>query len=396
MISRDVLVDVIEYWEEEISRAKVIQRDILDDIKKTMNMEEITVITGIRRSGKTYILYGLFKQHGGLYINFEDERLIDFSTEDFERIVSIAEERGTNILYFDEVQEVKGWEKFAHRAHRRFKIFVTGSNSKLLSSDYAQLLTGRTKTFVITPLTYKEFLRFRNLCANRKSLLEYMQTGGFPRIVLTGDLSLAREYFERIIYRDIIPRSDIRYPESLKDIALYLLSNVGKEFSYRSLSRITGIKHEVTLRNYVSLLRNAFLINIIPRYSPSIKKQESYGKKVYAMDPSFITLGKRISEDHGRILENIVFNHLSKRYKDIYYLKNEREADFIICESLKPRKVVNVVFDVKSDETLKREIASLRYYGKKYQVETELISLFPVSVPPEIKHRLAHHYLKEF
>jgi len=163
MTSRDVLEDVIDGWRESIEGERVIHRDITDDIERSVEMEEITVIKGVRRAGKTFILYELFQRHGGIYLNFEDERLYDFTHRDFEKVADIARERGERFLYLDEVQEVEGWEKFAHRAHRRFKIFVTGSNSRLLSSDYASALVGRTKSFTVYPLSYAEFLRFRNL-----------------------------------------------------------------------------------------------------------------------------------------------------------------------------------------------------------------------------------------
>ncbi len=396
MISRDVLVDVIEYWRGEVKEANIIQRDIEEDIEKTLKMEEITVITGVRRAGKTYILFDMLRRHGGIYINFEDERLLGFDAGDFEKILDIMKERKERILYLDEVQEIEGWEKFAHRAHRRIKIFVTGSNSRLLTSDYARALVGRTKTHRVYPLSYREFLRFARMTPDRESLLRYLKTGGFPRIVLTGDLSLSKEYLERIIYRDIIPRSNINHPEVLKDLALYLLSNVGKEFSYRSLSSITGLKHEVTLRNYVSLLRNAFLLDVLPRYSPSIRKQESYGKKAYAIDASFINLGRRVSEDYGRILENVVFLHLKRRYGDIFYLKNQKEVDFLICQGLKPEEIINVMFEAVNRETLKRELSSLLYYKSKYNVPAKLVSIYPVSDHKEIENRLAHRYLMEF
>jgi hypothetical protein len=392
MTSRDVLEDVIDGWRESIEGERVIHRDITDDIERSVEMEEITVIKGVRRAGKTFILYELFQRHGGIYLNFEDERLYDFTHRDFEKVADIARERGERFLYLDEVQEVEGWEKFAHRAHRRFKIFVTGSNSRLLSSDYASALVGRTKSFTVYPLSYAEFLRFRNLELSRESFMEYLHTGGFPRVVLTGDISLVREYFERIIYRDIISRARISYPEALKAIALYLLSNVGKEFSYRSLKGITGIRHVNTLKEYVGMLRDAFLLEVVSRYSPSLKVQASYSKKAYAVDPAFISLGMRGSEDLGRRLENAVDLHL-RRTHDVHFMKNAREVDFVACEGLRPVKLINVVYEAEDEETLKREVTSLLHFGEKYGLPMELVSVYPVSVPEGITNRLAHRYL---
>ncbi len=385
--------DIVEGYAEDIEKEKVIHRDITDDIEKTLDNEEVTVIKGVRRSGKTFTLFELNKKHGGVYINFEDERLYDFSLEDFERVMDILKSRKEKHLYLDEVQEVDAWEKFAHRAHRKVKIFVTGSNSKLLASEFSKTLVGRTKSFSMYPLSYPEFLRFKKLKPERNSLMDYMKLGGFPRIVLTGDLSLSREYLDRIIFRDILGKEKLMYPEALKTLALYLLSNIGKEFSYRSLKAITKIKHESTIKEYIGLLKEAFLLDVINRYNPSLKVQESYGKKVYAIDPSFISLGKRTSEDHGRILENVVYLHLKRRFEDVFIGKNEKEVDFILCDGLKPLKCVSVSYDATDKGTLDREISSLKHYQEKLGIPCELISMYPASLPGNIKLRLAHRHL---
>jgi predicted AAA+ superfamily ATPase len=189
MVSKDVLEDVIDEWTEEITNENVIHRDISEDIQKTLSYEEVAVIKGVRRSGKTFTLYELFQKHGGVYINFEDDRLYDFTMEDFEKIMDIIKKNNHKTLYLDEVQEVSGWEKFAHRTHRKIKILVTGSNSRLLSSEFSKSLVGRTKSYSIYPLSYSEFLRFKKLRRSKNSLSDYMRIGGFPRIVLTDDTS---------------------------------------------------------------------------------------------------------------------------------------------------------------------------------------------------------------
>jgi predicted AAA+ superfamily ATPase len=393
MVSKDVIVDVIEEWSEEITNEKVIHRDVTDSIEKTLNYEEVTIIKGVRRSGKTFTLYELVQKHGGIYINFEDDRLYDFTIEDFEKIMDIIKQNKQNTLYFDEVQEVSGWEKFAHRSHRKIKILVTGSNSKLLSSEFSKSLVGRTKSYSIYPLSYSEFLRFKKLKRSRNSLSDYMRIGGFPRIVLTDDMSLAGEYFERIIYKDILGREKVMYPEAMKTLAMYLLSNIGKEFSYRSLKSVCGIKHENTIKDYIGMLKDSFMIHVINRYHPSLKVQESYGKKTYAIDPSFIHLGKRGSPDIGRILENMVFLHLLRRRHDLYFGKNKKEVDFIICEGLKPQRILNVTYEADKKETKERELASLLHFQKEIGIDGEIVSMYPFKVPNNIELHLAHRFL---
>ncbi len=394
MTSKDVIQDVVDDWGGVIQKENVIHRDLADSLAKSIFMEEVTVLTGVRRSGKTFMLYELLKKNGGTYINFEDERLFDFTVHDFEKLFDIANLNTNKILYLDEVQEVIGWEKFAHRVHRRIKLFVTGSNSLLLSSDYSKGLVGRIKSFASYPLTYSEFLRFKKVTNKRESFLEYMKTGGFPRIVLSADTGLAREYLDRIIYRDIVAKNDIRNPEAIRMIANYLLSNVGKEFSFRSLKQISGLHHETTIREYVTHLHNAFLLDTIKAYSGSLKKQESYAKKVYAVDPAFIALGKRREADFGRILENIIFNHLHL-LGDIFFVKNAHEVDFLLCNGLKPIKAINSAFEAVEESTISREIKGLLKVMKKFNIPAELVSVYPIKdLPEDIENRLAHQYLK--
>jgi hypothetical protein len=392
MIAKEVLEDIVESWRDDIMKEKVIQRDAMPRIEASLGNEEVSVIKGVRRAGKTFILYHLMQKHGGTYLNFEDERLHGFDMADFDKILDMVDEP---ILYLDELQHVHGWEKFAHRVHRKVKLFVTGSNSKLLSSDYATSLVGRTKGFDIYPLSFGEYLRFTGKRKDRRSFLSYMETGGFPRVVITGDVSLASEYLDRIIYRDIIGKENIKSPEALRALARYILSNVGKEFSYRTLKSVSGLGHENTVRDYLGLLREAYLIDMINRYDPSLKVQESYGKKAYAMDPAFISLGKRMGTDIGRVLENTVFLHLKRNGHDIYYGKNGKEADFIICDGLKPVKILNVCFEAREEGTLHREIESLNYFREKLNVQSELISVYPCTVPEDIQFHLAHRYMGE-
>ena len=393
MTSKDVIQDVVEYWAEEIRSETVHRRNLTPMLVESMGREEVTVVQGVRRSGKTFMLYGLLREHGGTYVNFEDERLIGFTVEDMDKLYDIVMEGDQKVLYLDEVQEVPGWEKFAHRVHRRMKVFVTGSNSRLLASDFSKGLVGRTKSFRSHPLLFNEFLEFTGARNSRKAFLEYMKTGGFPRIVLTGDLGLAGEYLDRIVYRDIVGRNDIRHPGALRTIASFLLSNVGKEFSYRTLREVSGLGHESTVRDYVAHLESGFLLGVINAYSGSLKKQATYGKKVYAVDPAFITLGKRWDDDEGRVLENVVYNHLVGK-GDLYYLKENGETDFLVCEGLRPLRAVGVTFEAPEVATVHREARALTAATSRFNVPAELVSVYPVNGMPEgIENRLAHRYL---
>jgi len=396
MTSRDVLIDVIEYWDDMIKNEKIQTRDIFEEVARSADMEEVTVVKGVRRAGKTFILYWLKETYGGVYLNFEDERLKDMTVGDLDKVMDVLNGRGSKFLFLDEVQALPGWEKFAHRTLRKTKIFVTGSNSKLLTSSYSKALTGRTKSFDVYPLSYPEFLRFKDLSQTTSSLLEYLNTGGFPRIVITQDMELAREYFDRIIYRDVASNSGITDVDALRSIALYLLSNVGKEFSFRSLRSISGLKHEETIKKYIHALKDAYLLDTLSRFHPSLTVQETYGKKVYGIDPAFITLGKRKDSDLGRVLENVVYLHLKRNEPDLFYARNSHELDFLVCKGLDPVKGVSVCLEASDPITSKREISQLEYFKKRLDIPIEVISLDPISVPEGIEQRSAHRYLSEF
>ena len=393
MVSQSSIQEVIDSWQEKIMKEHVIERDLSKALADSLNLEEVTVLTGIRRSGKTFMMFGLMQKFGGSYINFEDDRLNGFQSEDFDKLMDIMIQRGQRILYLDEVQEAPGWEKFAHRAHRNLKLVVTGSNSSLLSSDFSSALTGRTKTFVSKPLNYQEFLRFRQKKPDKASLLEYMRLGGFPRIVLTGETSLAREYLDRIIFYDVLRTASLKNSKALMDLAIYLLSNIGKEFSYRSLKDITGLKHDETVKDYLDALEKAFLFTLIRRYSGSLRKQHTYPKKVYAIDPALIVLGKRLDDDRGLVLENIIFNHLLGRW-DVYYCKNGEDIDFLLCQGTRPKEAMNVTFEVINKEGLERETRSLLKFAKDHDIKARLVSVYPVKdLPDSIEGDLAHQFL---
>jgi predicted AAA+ superfamily ATPase len=393
MTTRDVIEDVISYWDDQIEGEKIEKREIFHPVAASSQQEEITVIKGVRRAGKTFILYWLKKIQGGVYVNFEDERLSDMTLSDLDKILDVASARGSRFLYLDEVQALQGWEKFAHRTIRKAKIFVTGSNSKLLTSEYSKALTGRTKSFTVYPLSFKEFLEFKGVVPSQSTVIDYLRTGGFPRIVMTGDISLAREYFDRIIYRDVAATGGITDVDALRAVAMYLLSNVGKEFSYRSLISVSGLRHESTIKNYVGALKDAYLLDILQRYHPSLRVQQTHGKKVYSVDPAFIALGKRMDQDLGRILENVVYLHLKRSVSDLYYARNTHELDFLACQGLKPMKGVSVCLEAPDPPTLKREISQMEYFRTRMGIPIELVSLDPIPVPDPIDQRLAHRYL---
>ncbi len=355
--------EIIEEQNEEALKSKLVEREVEKDIGKWMKGEEVIVLTGVRRVGKTSIMFNLLKKYGGVYVNFEDERFFDFSLKDFEKLERIT--KGN--IYLDEIQNIKGWERFVRRIHKKRKVVVSGSNASLLESDFASSLTGRTITFRVYPLSYREFLNFKSLKVGRSSFIKYLELGGFPAVVLKEEKRLLKEYFSAILYRDIKGLN-----ERIERLAFYFLSNVGKPFSYRSLRDFLGVKHEETVRRYVKTLEKAFLINVIHKYDLSLKKRESYEKKVYAVDHGLASLFPRI-KDIGRLLENSLLINLLAKGRDVYFYKNKGEVDFLVCEGLRVKAALNICYEV-NDSNLNREIKPLKEWEKK--VPSKLLYLY--------------------
>lgn len=378
MISLSYLESVIEEQTQNLRNATLYPRKVLSDVLRSIGMEEITVLIGPRRAGKTSIMgLVLQKYKNAMYINFEDERLYDFGIEDFERIISIAKKNKVKVLLLDEIQSVKAWEKFAHRVHKNIKLIISGSNSSLLQTEFSKALTGRTLTIRVFPLTFEEFLMFTRKKPTPESLMEYIEYGGFPRVVLSKDKTLLHEYFNAIIYRDVIGRGEVKQPEALKEVAIYLLSNIGKEFSYRVIGRTFGI-NEKTVKEYIGLLEQSFLLFTIRRFDYSLKTQEKFNKKVYAVDTGIASIAPRV-EDKGRLFENMLFNHLQRIWKGgIYFYKNKREVDFLLTVGLKPLYAINSMYEATDTDTVLREEEGLKEVKKRLKTNGTLVSFLSV------------------
>ena len=386
MVSREVIQETVADYQKEIEQATIYPRSIFAQVEKTLQSEEVTVLTGIRRCGKTCLTYELLKKYPGVYINFENEKLINFSIDDFDKLFSLAIEQNKKILVLDEIQNIKGWEKFAARIHKKIKVFALGSNSSLLSSEFSSTLTGRTITIHVTPVSFGEFLEFKKLAPDnptekRAYLEKYLILGGFPRIVLSENNELISEYFNRIIYRDVIPRFGVQKPESLNRLALYLMSNNARPFSYRKLKEYCDLSHETTVKEYIYYLEQAYLLSTLNCFDPSLKRQELRPKKTYMTDTAFKHLGQTSDQEKGIMLENAVYLELNRKLKfeeKLYYYKNGVEVDFVLCEGLKPTTCYNVAYELETKETFDREVQGLlKIRGKLKTKDHYLISLYP-------------------
>ena len=343
----------------------------------------IKVIMGPRRAGKSIFAIQMLKCVDFSYVNFDDERLAD--TDDFDELLkSVVEVYGeTEYLLFDEIQNVKGWELFVNRLHRRGKnLVVTGSNSKLLSRELASHLTGRYIPFQVLPFSFPEFLLARKFdlddtleLKERQGLLlrnlsDYLSTGGYPEIV-TGNLN-GKHYlvtlFDSILFKDIVKRYNIRYAKKLYDLGRYLITSHSSLFSYNKLKNLLEIRSVHTVENYLEYLKEAYLIFNLDRFSNKTKESLKSPRKAYAYDLGIINSIKfKISPDIGRLLENLVAIELLRREKEFYYYKTRdvKEVDFVIKEGLAIAQLVQVCYEISDKTTRNREINSLIKVAKE-------------------------------
>jgi len=372
------------------SRKDLIHRDI--ELEKYIATSQVVIISGIRRCGKSSLLF-LIKEKMNLkeseycYFNFDDERIIaDISI--LENIYNLhIEVYGKEpVLFLDEIQNINNWEKFVNRMYEQgIKIFVTGSNAKLLSSEISTSLTGRNKLIELYPFSFSEYLRFignnydlNRITAKSKSLLlkdfnNYFETGGFPLVVKENDTELINAYFQDILYRDIISRYRLTQVNEIKQIGLYFASNIGKLFSYSTLQEISGVKSLSSIKDYLYYYEQSYLYFYLKKFDYSVKKQIMNSKKVYTIDPAFAhRLGFNFSENKGRILENIVYLELLRRGKEVYYHSGKKECDFVIKEGLDIVEAIQVAYQVNVNNC-EREYQGLHEAMTIYNLKEGLV-----------------------
>ncbi|MCB1107037.1 MAG: ATP-binding protein [Chlamydiia bacterium] len=202
----------------------------------------------------------------------------------------------------------------------------------------------------------------------------YLKNGGIPEYVKFEKTEYLKDLIEGILYRDIIVRYKIKNEKPLREMAYYLASNIGKEFSYTKLGQVVGISSPHTIANYCNYLEQCYLYFFVSRYSHSLKKQIQYNKKCYMIDPALIYIaGFRVSEDRGRLLENIVFLHLRMKGKEIYFHKDKKECDFIIREGNQVIQAIQVATSLSDEKVKHREIDGLIEAMSAYHLKEGLI-----------------------
>ena len=389
-----ILKDQRGELEEGLKKKRIIEREAEKYFNPLLNSKLIKIVSGIRRCGKSVLVYLLLKDKNFAYMNFDDERVLDINTDQI--LSSFYEIYGDklNFIFLDEIQNLDRWELFINRLHRTgFNVFITGSNSKLLSKELATHLTGRHVTMELFPLSFREYLKARQVDEDKETtkgqgilkneLKKYLEDGGFPEIVIEKENPgvYLRELYRKIVERDIISRYDISYKKTFREIAMSLISNPAKNISYNKLKNQFHLGSEHTVKNYISYLEEAYIIFLMNRFSYKPVEVEKSEKKVYAIDTGLINnLSIKFSENYGSIYENAVAIELLRlksfnKNLEFYYWKNSlhEEVDFVIKEGLKVKQLIQVCYDIKNNDTKEREVRALLKASKEVKCENLFI-----------------------
>ena len=380
-------------------------------IERELNVRDsgkIKTIIGPRRAGKTFFLYQKMREmlkkgvnkENLVYLNFEDPRLIDFDFKEIREIIKlqwqIFPSDGKLHVFIDEPQEIKRWDIAVRALHDEgFDIYISGSNSKLLSKEIATSLRGRTLSYMLLPFSFKEFLKLRRLAdfkifsskekANLMNLLdEYIEFGGFPEIILEKDKEnknkIIQEYFNLIVYRDIVERYKIKNTELIRWLIKSLINSYSREFSINKLYLILKSKgmrlSKNSLYSYASMLQDSMFAFFLSKFDYSARKKEFSINKAYINDVGFSKILES-SKDLGKRMENVVFLELERRRKtfvELYYWKNvlQEEVDFVVKER-KIKQLIQVCYDVDDYDTKKREMRSMLKASKELKCNNLLV-----------------------
>lgn len=390
-----------------------LQNMVIREVRFPDAPNKIKVAIGMRRAGKTYLVY----QHilrllndniplsRILYINFEDDRLLPLGRQKMANLIeafySLYPENHDQKCYFflDEIQNVEDWSIVVRRFHdsKNVDIYLTGSSAKLLSKEIATSLRGRSLATEVFPFSFQEFIKAKNITIDQslfdkktqdyltKLFHQYLSEGGFPEVTAYDQDIRQRtlqEYIDIALYRDIIERHNIKNPSLIKYMILSLIHNVSNPFSINKFYNDLKTKGYKTgkdiLYDYADYIEDSYLAFFVPFYDKSLRKIQANPKKVYAIDPGIVRASTLDYEgDLGKLFENVIYLDLKRRgYQVHYYLTSDRyEIDFVVTFPRGEKKLFQVVWNIENDETFAREKRALKNGMKELGIDGKLITL---------------------
>lgn len=415
MANENVILQVLAEQKEEVKTYQT-QKWVTRKEEQLFELDSTLaqVVIGVRRCGKSTICHKVLQEHGVnyAYVNLDDDRLADLQTEDLNTVLScVYQLYGTDVhyLFLDEIQNVDGWYLFVNRLLRTgLHIFVTGSNAKLLSGELATHLTGRCNEIRLFPFSFAEYCAFHNVdtqgittkaVAERKAaFMNYINDGGFPEIqTLRNKRGYVESLLEAVLQKDIQKRFKVRNVEVLRRIAHHLLNNSCQEINYDELSKVFEMSDK-TIQKYVSYLQQAFVIQILTKYS--YKSMERLrGSKSYIVDPGFQNNRENsfAAENLGWRLENVIYIELIRRcsndFLDVYYYKpgpKDKEVDFVVCDKNRAKELIQVAYDIDSPKAYKRETSALITASNSLGCDNLVLIAFADTRDVEVEGKTIH------
>ena len=400
------LVEWNPWWENKnlLTNLTGKPRPAYNILVNSIKIKEITIITGVRRAGKSTLMYqmieNLFAKNIDpkqiLFVNLEDKTLSKDSLED----IYLTYRKDINpdkraYIFLDEIHKREGWESWVRKKYdlkTNDKFIISGSCSYLLKKEYSTLLTGRNLTFEVFPSSFDEFLLFKKVIINKKdikkgiilektknsilkNLNEYLNIGGFPEIEFKQkdyQMKILKQYFDDILFKDIIDRFNLN-SQKTEDLALFFITNVTSLVSLRNIRNSLNLSYD-TIKEYMSHFKDAFLFFTLDYFSYSLKEQKTMASKVYCVDSGLRNaVSFKFSRDLGKLAENLVFVELKRRENEFYYWKNPKEeVDFVIKEKNNSLTAINVSY---TDEIDDRETRGLLNFNKQFEKCKKLILL---------------------
>jgi hypothetical protein len=370
---------------------------VLRELKITHLSKKASVIIGVRRCGKTTLINqiatNLLSQRispkNFLYVNFFDERLSFLKTVGLNMVLEAyfsiyPEKKNQEKIYcfFDEIQIIPEWEKFIDRILRteNCEVFLTGSSANLLSKEIATEMRGRSLSWELFPFSFREFLLVKNISfelpLNTKDRLtiqkvfdEFFEKGGFPEVVDVDEhirVKIHQEYFNSILFRDLIERYDISHPRAILDLARRLIDNIGSLYTLNKLtSYLQSLGHKTpknSVAQYLEWFQDAYFLFTVRMYDASLSKSNANPKKIYCIDQSFVkSVSSGILINSGHLLENMIFIALRRKFVEIYYYKTKGglEVDFVVQTQKQHKYLLQVSESLANPQTRQRELRAM-------------------------------------
>ena len=397
---------ILEYYEKLEKRKKEIKRR---ELKISLKKGLAVSLIGPRRAGKTYFLQDLYfkNKNNFVYLELEHSAFENITHKDVFEIISFINPHARTVI-LDEVQVIKNWNRLVRALlDSDFNVIISGSSSKLLSKEIATQLRGRSLTYILLPLSFREFLQFREIDYEEisitkkmeiiKNLEEYLLWGGYPKVVIESEKEeILKNYYTTILYNDFVERFKLKSIDAAKFIFEFCFQNFSKEISIRKIvdfvNSRTGGNVKNVVYNYVENLPETLAVFFVERYQKNVYSRKSWPRKLYVCDTGLSTV-IGFSKDTGKRMENTVFLELlrstSNPLIEIYYFKDYQgyEVDFVVKEGLKVRQLIQVTYASGKDEIEKRELRALAKASKLLKCKNLLVITWDHEAEEEVKGR---------